>query len=80
MDNLISQNKKQSLLSIIKDITRKETDFNLAWDYYDKNDVENLANYAKSIYQNDKIIRTIKDFEQKIIDDTVLSRINSFIS
>ena len=53
LDNLISQNKIQSLLSIIKEIKRKETDFDLVWDYYNKNDVENLANYVKSIYQNE---------------------------
>ena len=80
LDSLISENKKQFLIRIIKEISRNGTDLQKVWGYYDKNDVENLENYVKSFYQNNKIIRTIKDFEQKIIDDTVLSRINSIIA
>ena len=79
LDSIISSNKKQSLFGIVKEINRKETNIELVWDYYDKNDIDNLAKYVKSIYTNNKLIRTIKDFEQKIIDDTVLSRINSII-
>ena len=65
---------------IAKEIMKKKTDFNLIWKYYEKDEYKNLENYVKSIYSNNKEIRTIKDFEEKIIDDTVLSKINSVIA
>ena len=62
---------------IPKNIIRKKTDFSILYNYYQNNDLDNLIRYIKSIYTNDKIIRTMKDFEVKIIDDTVLTEINS---
>jgi len=75
------KNKKKDALCIIaKEIRKKETDFILVSTYYDRDELENLINYIKSIYTNDKLIRTIKDLEEKIIDDTVLTGINTIIS
>ena len=77
LDSLLSPQKKETLFKIIKEISRKNADIHKEWEYYEKDDIEQLTNYVKSVYTNNKIIRTIKDFERKIIDDAVLSWINS---
>ena len=77
LDSLLSPQKKETLFKIIKEISRKNADIHKVWEYYEKDDIEQLTNYVKSVYTNNKIIRTIKDFERKIIDDAVLSWINS---
>ena len=80
LESLVSNNKKKTLTMIAKEIMKKKTDFNLIWKYYERDEYKNLENYVKSIYSNNKEIRTIKDFEEKIIDDTVLNKINSLIA
>ena len=81
LETIYSSNKKQALTMIAKEIKKKKTDFNIIWDYYDKDQFDNLKNYIISIYKNEKRrIKTIRDLEEKIIDDVVLTRINSIIS
>jgi hypothetical protein len=83
LEFIISQyknNKKQALHLIAKIITKKETDMSKILEYYQKDELDNLINYIKSLYTNNKPIKTLKDFKEKIIDDTVLTGINSIIS
>ena len=79
--NIISKNpnKIDFLLLIPKNILRKKTDIETLYKYHNKNELESLRDYVESIYTNNKKIRTVKDFEEKIIDDTVLTFINSNI-
>ena len=71
--------KKDILIMIPKTITRTKTDIETLYKYYNNNNIKELKDYVASIYLFNKLIRTNKDFENKIIDDTVFTYINSNI-
>ena len=71
--------KKDILIMIPKTILRNKTDIETLYKYYNNNNIKELKDYVASIYLFNKLIRTNKDFENKIIDDTVFTYINSNI-
>ena len=77
--NLKNYPKGKFLVMIVKEFS-KEYDYYTALNYYNGGKIEKLVNFVKGIFQNDKNVKTIKDFEEKIKDGYILNEINTFLA
>ncbi len=71
--------RKKDLFYIVKYCPKEHADFKKLEKLYYNEQYEEMIDYIKSLYNNIKRIRTIKDFETKIKDDCIMTKINNFL-
>lgn len=76
----LNLNEKKDLFYIAKNFPKDNTDYYKLEKYLYDHDYEAMINYIKSLYNDRKKPRTIKEFETRIKDDCIMEKINNFLS
>ena len=77
--NYLKLKEKKDLFYIAKYFPTEQTDYSKLEKLFYNKQYEEMIDYIKSLYNNKKKIRTIKDFETKIRDDCIMAKINNFL-